>query len=177
MTASTTIRFSEAERRHAAALAALASETFHETFGHLYPVEDLNQHLQEKCSVEFFEQSLAQGDFVLLAYDGDQIVGYCKAGDVTLPIAHPPHKAQEIHRLYVRKEYHSRGLGQELLTRALHSKRLKEAPLVYLSVWEENDKAKSFYYKNGFLPVGRYLYPVGNQQDQEMILVRVNALN
>ena len=171
------IHFRDATAADAATLAAFSSLTFNETFGHLYSEEDLNDHLQSKCSIEVFNKALAAGDYVILAYDGDELIGFCKIGNVELPVAHPPTGAQEIHRIYLRRKYHGTGLGQELLKRALESKRLKDASLVYLGVWEENDRAKQFYFRNGFLPVGRYLYPVGKQVDNEMILARVQALH
>jgi ribosomal protein S18 acetylase RimI-like enzyme len=173
----TNIRFRDATSADAVQLASFAASTFNETFGHLYKEEDLSSHLEEKCSVDSFATSFEHGDNVILAYDGDELVGYCKIGDVGLPVAHPPTSSQEIHRIYVRRKYQGSGLGQELLKRALATKRLQDASLVYLGVWEENDRAKQFYYKNGFLPVGRYLYPVGQQVDNEMILARVQALH
>lgn len=173
----TNIRFRDATPADASLLASFSASTFNETFGHLYKDDDLSSHLQEKCSVEAFNASFEHGDNVILAYDGDELIGYCKIGEVGLPVPHPPGGAQEIHRIYVRRKYHGSGLGQELLRRALETKRLKEASLVYLGVWEENARAKQFYYKNGFMPVGRYFYPVGSQVDNEMILARVQALH
>ena len=175
MSSSTTIRFREATSADAGMLASFAATTFSETFGHLYKEADLSSHLKDKCSLESFAEAFEMGDLMILAYDGDELVGFCKIGDVGLPVPHPPASAQEIHRIYVRRKYHGSGLGQELLKRALATKRLKEASLVYLGVWEENDRAKQFYYKNGFMPVGRYLYNVGQQVDNEMILARLQV--
>ena len=172
-----TIHFRDATAADAATLAAFSSLMFSETFGHLYAEEDLNDYLTSKCSVEVFNAALAAGDHVILAYDGNELIGFCKIGNVELPVAHPPADAQEIHRIYLRRKYHGKGLGQELLKRALESKRLKDASLVYLGVWEENDRAKHFYFRNEFLPVGRYLYPVGKQRDNEMILARVQHIH
>ncbi len=171
------ILFREATPADAVQLAGFAASMFNETFGHLYKAADLESHLKEKCSVESFVEAFVEGDLMILAYDGDELIGYCKIGDVGLPVPHPPGGAQEIHRIYIRRKYHGSGLGQEMLKRALATQRLKEASLVYLGVWEENDRAKQFYYKNGFMPVGRYLYNVGAQVDNEMILARVQGVH
>jgi ribosomal protein S18 acetylase RimI-like enzyme len=172
---SANLRFREATRADAAAMAQFSQMTFRETFPDMYSEEDLTAHLQSKCSETFFCDALAAGDTILLAHDGNELVGLCKIGDVGVPIAHPPADAQEIHRLYVHRKYQGGGLGRELMKRALDTHRLREASLVYLSVWEDNHRAKSFYFKNDFMPVGRYLYPVGKHLDNEMILARMQA--
>ncbi|MEJ0010843.1 MAG: GNAT family N-acetyltransferase [Alphaproteobacteria bacterium] len=173
MTKSPTVTFRPATPRDADTLAALARETFTDTFGHLYSEGDLSAHLAEKCSPQFFRDALDAGDDITLVEDGGQPVGYSKVGGLGLPVAYPIENAQEIHRIYVRRSHHHQGLGQQLLDRAFASERLKRASVVYLGVWEENDRAKQFYYRNGFMPVGRYLYPVGQQLDRELILAQL----
>ena len=173
---SANLTFRDATRADAAAMARFSEMTFRDTFPDMYCEADLTSHLASKCSEAFFEDAIAAGDTILLAYDEGELVGLCKIGDVGVPIAHPPADAQEIHRLYVHRKYQGGGLGRELMKRALETRRLREASLVYLGVWENNHRAKSFYYKNGFMPVGRYLYPVGAQLDNEMILARVQAV-
>ncbi len=173
MTTQSTVQFRPATARDAETLAALARETFVDTFGHLYREEDLNAHLAEKCSVEYFRDALDAGDEITIAEEKGEVIGYSKVGRLSLPVAYPIENAQEIHRIYVKKSHHHRGLGQALLDRAFASDRLKSASVVYLGVWEENDRAKQFYYRNGFMPVGRYLYPVGEQHDRELILAQL----
>jgi ribosomal protein S18 acetylase RimI-like enzyme len=170
---SANLTFREATPADALALADFAKQMFTETFGHAYRSEDLQAHLAEKYTPAEFKKYLEQGDEIILVHDAQELVGYCKMGDVGVPMPHVPKDAQEIHRLYIHRKYHGGGLGQELFRRAMESKRLKAAPIVYLGVWEENDRAKRFYFKNDFMPVGRYLYPVGQHFDNEMILARV----
>lgn len=171
-----TIRFRDATLRDTAMLAELGYDTFFETFGHLYAAEDLRAHLNAQCSEDFFHAALTSGDHIILAEDNGHAVGYCKIGRIGMPVAYPPAEAQEIHRIYVRKAYQGQGLGQELLERALQTKRLREAPVVYLGVWEENLPAQQLYYRHGFMPVGRYLYNVGKHVDREIILAHAPAM-
>ena len=170
---SASLKFREATKADAPELAAFARQMFIETFGHAYRQQDLESHLAEKYHPKEFERSIEAGDEIILAHDGQELVGYCKLGEVGLPMPHAPKEAKEIHRLYIHKKYHGGGLGQELFRRAMESNQLKSAPIVYLGVWEENARAQRFYFKNDFMPVGRYLYPVGQHLDNEMILARV----
>lgn len=164
----------EATAADCEALAAVAGRMFNETFGHLYRPENLFQHLLQKFGAEFFRSALAQGDTLLMIKDGERIIAYAKVGHLGLPVKPPiPKGAQEIHRVYVDKEYQRSGFGKALMIHILNLPRITTAPVVYLGVWEENVKAQALYTQYGFQPVGKYLYQVGDQYDQEIIMARV----
>lgn len=154
-------------------IAQFAAKTFSETFGHLYRTENLLQHLVQKFSADYFRQSLAAGDTLLMLKEGERMVGYAKVGHVDLPVKSPiPKGAQEIHRVYIDKEFQGRGLGKAMMLHILSLPRIATAPIVYLGVWEENVTAQSLYRQYGFEPVGKYLYQVGDQSDKEIIMAR-----
>ncbi len=165
--------FTEATAEDCDALATLAATTFTDAFGHLYRPENLAGHLAAKFSADFFRQALIAGSTLLLLKDAQRVIGYAKVGEVALPVKPPMGKgAQEIHRVYVEKSFQGRGLGKALMLHILALPRVTTAPVVYLGVWEENLKAQSLYKQYGFAPVGRYLYPVGDQADREIIMAR-----
>ena len=156
------------------AVAKLATQTFVDTFGHLYTDANRERHISEKFSPAYFVKSLESGDTLLMLHDADTLVGYAKIGHLELPVQPPiPKGAQEIHRVYIDKVYHGRGLGKAMMRYILSLPRIAAASRVYLGVWEENLKAQSLYTQFGFEPVGRYLYQVGDQFDREIIMARV----
>ncbi len=163
----------EATKTDCAAIAQVATQTFIDTFGHLYTAANREQHSAEKFSPDYFSQALDAGDTVLmLQYEG-QLIGYAKVGHVGLPVKAPiPDGAQEITRVYIDKAFHGRGFGKALMLHILSLPRIVTAPVVYLGVWEENLKAQALYQQYGFSPVGRYLYQVGDQFDNEIIMAR-----
>lgn len=163
----------EATSADCEALAQFAAKAFNETFGHLYRPENLLQHLLHKFSAEFFVRALAEGDTLLMMKEGERIIAYAKVGHVDLPVKPPiPKGAQEIHRVYVDGEFQRQGLGKALMIHILSLPRVENAPVVYLGVWEENVKAQGLYTLYGFEAVGKYLYAVGDQYDQEIIMAR-----
>lgn len=164
------LTFSPATSADLPALAALAVETFTETFGHLYRAQDLHRHLETSCSLRFFEDALHTSEIVL-AREDKTLTGYVKFGEVGLPVEHAPEDG-EIHRLYVAKRAQAQGVGRQLMEIALGSRRLRAAPALYLGVWENNLKAQRFYARYGFTEVGEYPYPVGDHIDRELILCR-----
>lgn len=72
----------------AAAVSRIATRTFTQTFGHLYPAEDLKSFNDENYSVERQTVILGHRDYAiwLLEHDGEA-VGHAAAGPCGLP--HP----------------------------------------------------------------------------------------
>ena len=156
----------------AAALAELGASTFSETFGHLYPPEDLQTFLSTTHSLENWRDVLSKaGNDVLLAKDvsganaGFALVGTCK-----LPVEDLEADAGEIRQLYVQTEFQNRGLGARLMDEALACLARKNRKPVYIGVWSENFGAQRFYARYGFTKVGEYGFRVGSTIDHEFIL-------
>jgi ribosomal protein S18 acetylase RimI-like enzyme len=165
--------FTEATPDDCEAIAALAEKTFVDAFGHLYRPENRQAHVAERFSAAFFRAALESGDTILMLHDAQRLIGYAKVGHLALPVQPPiPRGAQEIHRVYIDKEFQGRGLGKALMLHILSLPRIASASAVYLGVWEENLRAQHLYTLYGFAPVGKYLYQVGDQADQEIIMAR-----
>jgi len=154
----------------AKALSTLAERTFVDTFGHLYPREDLEPFLAETYSIEAQRALLSAPDHAIWLLEQDaEPVGYALAGPCTLP--HPDVAADdgELKRLYVIKPLQGQGLGVHLMQAALDWL-LRDAPrTLWLGVWSENTGAQRFYARYGFSKAGEYLYPVGHSRDREFI--------
>ena len=82
----TTLRRATVE--DAQTLSSLAARTFTETFGHLYPAEDLAAFLTDAYAVEKQRTILAHPDYAvwLLEHEGEAI-GHAAAGPCGLPHA------------------------------------------------------------------------------------------
>ncbi len=164
-------------RRAALADADLARDltmrTFAETFGHLYPPEDLAQFFRTAYTLDAFERLLSSDTHALWLLECDQrAIGHALAGPCILP--HPdavPHDG-EIQRLYILKEAHNGGWGGKLMRTALDWLERGEPRTLWIGVWSENQGAQRFYGRYGFEKVGEYLFPVGKTNDREFILRR-----
>lgn len=151
-------------------LVALSTDTFTETFGHLYAPEDLETFLDSAYDLDKHKKLLADPDYgVWLLEDGDDSVGYVLAGPCGLPHDDVQPDDQEIKRLYVRSTHQSSGYGAHLMDTALNWIGDKT---VWLGVWSENYGAQRFYERYGFGEVGEYFFEVGEHRDQEYIFKR-----
>lgn len=154
-------------------LSDLASRTFTETFGHLYPAEDLSAFLADAYAVEKQRVILAHPDYaVWLLQDEGVAVGHAAAGPCGLPHADVAKGDGELKRLYVLASHQNGGWGGRLFAEA-ERWLLKDGPrTVWIGVWSENFGAQQFYERQGFSRVGGYKFAVGNTLDDEFILRR-----
>jgi len=158
------------------ALSALATATFSETFGHLYPPTDLQTFLQKSYALPRLTAEIEDpAQIWRMALDGGTAVAYLQIGPVTLP--HPeadPARDGELKRLYIRATHQGRGLGRTLMSLALDelAARFGDAPQ-WIGVWSENHKAQALYGAHGFVRVGGYQFAVGETMDDEFILRRL----
>ena len=157
----------------AGVVSRLAARTFTETFGHLYPDEDLQAFLAASYAVERQRIILSHPDYAvwLLEHDGEAI-GHAAAGPCGLPHAEVAPDDGELKRLYVLKEWQNGGHGGRLFAAALDWL-LRDGPrALWIGVWSQNPGAQRFYARHGFVHVGDYEFPVGRVRDHEFILRR-----
>ncbi|MDV6330207.1 GNAT family N-acetyltransferase [Asticcacaulis sp. 201] len=163
------------EPHHIPALSQLAADTFTETFGHLYPPEDLDAFLVKSYAPDVLTRETADpAQFWRIVFDGENAVAYLHCGPVGLP--HPdadPAREGELKRLYVHSSQQGKGLGKRLLTLAQDWMTDTYGPAAqWIGVWSENHKAQALYAAHGYERVGEYQFPVGQTLDDEFILRR-----
>jgi ribosomal protein S18 acetylase RimI-like enzyme len=155
-------------------LAALGAATFTETFGHLYPPEDLHAFLAGSHSVDAWARTLADPQravWVATLTDATAI-GFIVAGACKLPVDNREQTAGEIQQLYVLARHRNLRLGSRLMDLGLEWLATQGRTPLYIGVWSENLGAHRFYGGYGFGKVGEYGFPVGNTVDREFILKR-----
>jgi ribosomal protein S18 acetylase RimI-like enzyme len=158
----------------AAALADLGGTTFTDTFGHLYPPEDLQEFLTRSHTPESWARTLSdphQGVFVVEQQNGRKI-GFIVVGACKLPVENLAAQSGEIQQLYVLAEFHNLRLGRRLMDLGLQWLASQGRAPLYIGVWSENYGAQRFYERYGFTKVGEYGFPVGKTVDREFILKR-----
>ncbi|WP_129780618.1 GNAT family N-acetyltransferase [Peristeroidobacter soli] len=168
------ITFRKATASDAVPMAELGGATFTETFGHLYPPEDLQNFLSTSHSPENWARSLNdpnRGVFVVEHRNGRKI-GFIVVGACKLPVENLEAQSGEIQQLYVLAEFHNLRLGRRLMELGLEWLASQGRAPLYIGVWSENYGAQRFYERYGFSKVGEYGFPVGKTVDREFILKR-----
>jgi len=164
----------------AAALSALARETFVETFvsgfALPYAADDLAAFLEASYAPSAVAAWVADADAQVLVAaraDGGDLVGYAHVGANSLPQPEARAGDGELKRLYVRRGLQGSGLGRRLMDTAMALLLARDAArVIYVGVWSGNLKAQAFYARYGFALCGAYKFAVGNTLDDERIMVR-----
>lgn len=158
----------------AAALAHIIEQTFTETFGHLYPPEDLAEYVRGNCSAESCRKLLEDPKVGVwfIGPDGAAPVGYITAGPCKLPVENREPNAGEVRQLYVLATHQNQRLGARLLDISLDWLATQNFSPLYIGVWSQNYGAQRFYGRYGFKKIGEYGFPVGKTVDHEFILKR-----
>lgn len=155
-------------------LAALGAATFTETFGHLYPPEDLDAFLIGAHSPHAWSAKLTDRETAVwfATSAAAKPMGFIAVGACKLPIENRERDAGEIQQLYVRALYQNLRLGSRLMDRGVEWLETQGRTPLYVGVWSQNLGAQRFYRRYGFHKVGEYGFPVGRTVDHEFILRR-----
>jgi diamine N-acetyltransferase len=156
----------------APALDRIFDTSFCGTFGHLYRSEDLDAFLSS-FGITDWEAQLDDPRFAFRLAEVDAApVGYVKLGPMKLPFQ-PAGPALLIDQFYILKEHHGTGIAGALMDWAMTEARNRGAEELYLTVFTENHRARRFYDRHGFVPVGRYDFMVGSHADEDVIMKKV----
>lgn len=105
-----------------------------------------------------------------LAEQAGEIIGYAKLSAPWLPPGVAGPQARQLSQLYVDKAWHGHGIAQVLMGWTIERAREAAAEELLLTVWENNHRAMRFYQRYGFVEIGDYAFPVGEQIDRDLIM-------
>jgi ribosomal protein S18 acetylase RimI-like enzyme len=144
-------------------------QSFCDTFAHLYRAGDLEDFLA-KFTPEAWKEEFTDPRYRFRVAEVDgEIVGFVKLGPSTLPIE-TESRAVEYRQIYVLKEHHGSGVAASLTNWAVEEARRQGFEELYLTVYVDNHRARRFYGRYGFEPVGRYDFMVGSHADEDIIM-------
>lgn len=168
-----TMTIRQATPADAETVVEVTRRNFTETFGHLYPPEDLAYFLEHVYSLDAHREWLADPRYGIWLLENDgRAIGHAMAGPCGLPHADAREGDGELKRLYILKEAHNGGWGGRLFQTVLDWLERDGPRTLWIGVWSENFGAQRFYARYGFEKVGEYLFPVGDTNDHEFILRR-----
>lgn len=144
-------------------------QSFCDTFAHLYRPQDLDDFLSQ-FSPEAWREEFddPRYRFRVAEVDGE-IVGFLKLGPSTLPVETDA-RALELRQIYVLKEHQGSGIAAALTDWGISETRRRGFEELYLTVYVDNHRARRFYDRYGFEPVGRYDFMVGSHADEDIIM-------
>jgi GNAT superfamily N-acetyltransferase len=135
------------------ALAQLAAVTLRAAFARDIPAIHLEPYLASSFTPANAAAELSDPHVrLLVAEDAGEVGGYAKLqlGPAPVPAARPI----ELVRMYLLPAWYGRGAGNELMTRSLGEAHALACDVLWLKVWDRNERARRFYARWALREVG-----------------------
>jgi GNAT superfamily N-acetyltransferase len=137
------------------ALAQLATVTLRAAFERDIPVAHLEPYLARSFTPANAVAELSAPHVrLLVAEDHGELGGYAKLQLGPGPGALQAARPIELVRMYLLPAWYGRGAGNELMTRSLAEARSLSCDVLWLKVWNRNERARRFYARWALRDVG-----------------------
>jgi ribosomal protein S18 acetylase RimI-like enzyme len=154
-------------------LAELGAETFRDAFAPDNTPEDMELYIRRSFSPDIQAAEIADpySRFLIAEADGFP-VGYVRLRKGAPPAPIELERPIEINRIYARTSWIGRKVGATLMTACLSEAAATARATIWLAVWEKNVRAIGFYRKWQFVDVGSQPFLLGNDVQNDLIMVR-----
>jgi predicted N-acetyltransferase YhbS len=154
-------------------LSELARKAFYEAFKNDTAPEDLRSYMNAHFGTNLQLREICDpSSVVLMAFRGGMTAGYAHLRASPPPFQTENLPAVQLKRLYVRAAFWGTGTGAELMKRGLQAATAAGYRMIWLSCWENNRRALSFYSQWHFKPSGCRKFRVGREVQQDVLLSR-----
>jgi ribosomal protein S18 acetylase RimI-like enzyme len=152
-------------------IADISRQTFYDTFAADNTKEDMDKFLREQFTKGrlMLEVGSPENSF-LLAYFDDKVAGYIKLREGKQPIELIGTASLELARLYVVKDFIGKRIGAALMQKAIAVAKEKSKHIIWLGVWEKNQRAIDFYHRFGFSKFSECDFLLGNDMQRDWLM-------
>jgi diamine N-acetyltransferase len=159
----------------AAFLADFGAQVFLEAYAAENNPEDMSAYISQAFSPQKQTEELQRsGSVFIIAQIGPQPVGYARlqAGPAPTCIT-GGEKPIELVRMYSIQSMIGKGVGGRLMQACLNTARAGGFDVVWLSVWQKNERGIAFYRKWGFEIVGTATFTIGSDVQADWIMQHI----
>lgn len=156
--------------KHRAVLAQIGASTFYDSYKDENSESDMQSYISNTYTIEKLATNLKDENiFYFLTYNETGDIGYVK---LLLNQINPKlvGKSAEIEKIYVRKQFHGKGIAQQLMQFTIEFCKEQNYQNIYLGVWQENHKALKFYNKMGFKTFDIRTFQLGERMCDDYML-------
>jgi len=164
-----TIRFAAAS--DAGNLAALAEQTFRDTFGGVNAIEEMNLHCKTSYGESIQAAEISNTEIATLVCEKDgNLIAFAQLRWGKAPDCVAAMRPGEIQRLYVLNAWHGKGIAQDLMAACMAQMEERGSDVAWLGVWERNPRAIAFYKKFKFIEVGDHIFRLGADPQRDIVM-------
>lgn len=158
------IAIRDAAAQDALCIAVLGMQVFLDTYATEGIRDSIAQEALDSFSPDNMSKIIEKSDtFIIVAEVEGHLVGFAQVAMGTAHdlISHP--NTSELQRLYVQERFTGRGVGYKLLKEAERYACLGGASLLWATVWIGNNRALTFYPRQGYQHLGSPSYTFQNE--------------
>ncbi|PKA83512.1 ribosomal protein S18 acetylase RimI-like enzyme [Ulvibacter sp. MAR_2010_11] len=132
-------------------LLSLSRSTYITAFAHLNKASDMELYLEQAFTLRKTKEEYKNPEsfFFFAEYKG-KLVGYLKLNLGKAQTETPFKNALEIQRIYVVEGFQGLKIGEHLLHFTTQFAISKKVDVIWLGVWEKNERAIAFYERHGY---------------------------
>jgi diamine N-acetyltransferase len=154
-------------------IADFGARTFKEAYAASTPPEELAEYVISNFNSSHIEAQLKdQSSTFILAYLAGELVGYSMLWADVSSAEIAGSNPVELVRIYVDTKRTSEGFGSSLIEACLRHSEEAGHDVIWLGVWEKNERAIAFYKKWGFKKTGLKEFLLGNEVQRDLIMSR-----
>ncbi len=152
-------------------LQKISKQTFFETFAAFNSKENMELYLNESLSLEQLKLEL-ENEFsaFYFAYNEQEVIGYLKINSGEAQTEIKDDHSMEIERIYVLAKYQGKKVGKALFEKAIQIAKSDRKNSIWLGVWEKNEKAIQFYFRNGFEIFDKHIFKLGDDLQTDLLM-------
>lgn len=155
-------------------IADMSRETFYDSFAEFNTKENMDKFLNETFTKEALMKEVeTPGNIFLLAYINNEPAGYVRMRESNNPPELGNADAMEIARIYAAQKFIGKGVGKALMEYCIHLAKERNKKIIWLGVWEHNQRAIDFYLKHGFEKFSEHEFILGDDVQNDWLMKRL----
>src|SRR5206468_8961489 len=163
----------EATIEDAILIADISHQTFYHTFAPANTEADMKKFLHHQFTKGklILEVGMPENSF-FLAYHGNFIAGYVKLRNAAVPDELKKYRCLEIARIYSMPHFIGKGVGKLLMETSIDVAVNHSKEIIWLGVWEKNQRAIDFYTKWGFEKFAETDFLLGDDLQKDWLMMK-----
>jgi ribosomal protein S18 acetylase RimI-like enzyme len=155
--------------------AELITELSRKTFYDSFAADNTKDNMDKFMNEQFIKQKLLDEvkqpwHIFFLAFANDEPVGYVKMRDSSVPPDLVNQSCIEIARIYSVQHKIGKGVGRMLMQTCHDIANQKKKKILWLGVWEKNQRAIDFYTKWGFEKFSEQNFVLGDDVQRDWLM-------
>jgi ribosomal protein S18 acetylase RimI-like enzyme len=165
------INIRKAAEADAELIADLSRTTFYDAFAKDNTKENMDDFMNNVFTKDALMKEVLNNDGVfILALDGEEAVGYARMREYNKEHILEGENAIEIVRIYSTQAAIGKGVGSALMNACISIGLERNKSIIWLGVWEKNQRAIAFYEKWGFEKFGEHIFPIGTDPQTDWLM-------